>query len=283
MALRSTPSVRRLRLGTELRRLRDRAGLTATEGARLLGISQAQLSNIEASRFGVSPERLRAMARNYRCSDATYIEGLLDLAGERTTGWWETFREVLPTPLLDIAELEYHATGLQSANTSHVPGLLQTTDHAREIFRQVVPEFSRSDIEHRVSHRLQRQAVLDRPSPPPYQAVIHEAALRVPVGGATVTKGQLRHLLEQSEREHITVQVIPFSIGAYPGSGQTILYVHGSAPRLDTVSLDQSHGPALVDAEAELEAYRLLLARMEAVALTPDKSRDFIHSLVTDL
>lgn len=118
MALRGTPSVRRLRLGTELRRLRDRAGLTATEGARLLGISQAQLSNIEASRFGVSPERLHAMARNYRCSDTAYIQGLLDLAGERTPGWWETFREVLPAPLLDIAELEHHATGLQSANTS---------------------------------------------------------------------------------------------------------------------------------------------------------------------
>ena len=200
MALRGTPSVRRLRLGAELRRLRDRAGLTATEGARLLGISQAQLSNIEASRFGVSPERLRAMARNYRCSDTAYIQGLLDLAGERTPGWWETFREVLPAPLLDIAELEHHATGLQSANTSHVPGLLQTTDHAREIFRQVVPEFSRSDIEHRVSHRLQRQAVLDRTASPPYQAVIHEAALRVPVGGRTVAKAQLRHLLEQSER-----------------------------------------------------------------------------------
>ncbi|GGT61273.1 transcriptional regulator [Streptomyces atratus] len=282
MASRSTPGVRRLRLGAELRRLRERAGLTATEGARLLGISQAQLSNIEASRFGVSAERLRAMARNYRCSDSAYVAGLLDLAGERSSGWWETFREVLPSPLLDIAELEHHATGLRSANTSHVPGLLQTTDHAREIFRQVVPEFSRSDIEHRVSHRLQRQVLLDRPNPPTYRAVIHEAALRVPVGGPVIARNQLRHLLEQGEREHITVQVIPFFIGAYPGSGQTILYVHGSVPRLDTVSLDQSHGPVLVDAEAELEAYRLLLARMAAVALTPDKSRDFIHSLIAD-
>lgn len=162
------------------------------------------------------------MARNYRCSDIAYIQGLLDLAGERTPGRWETFREVLAAPLLDIAELEHHATGLQSANTSHIPGLLQTTDHAREIFRQVVPEFSRSDIEHRVSHRLQRQAILDRTASPPYQAVIHEAALRVPVGCTTVAKAQLRHLLEQSEREHITIQVIPFAIGAYPGSGQTI-------------------------------------------------------------
>ncbi|WP_405389516.1 helix-turn-helix transcriptional regulator [Streptomyces sp. NBC_01102] len=283
MTARATPNVRRQRLGTELRRLRERAGLSATESARLIGVSQAQLSNIEASRFGVSPARLQAMARNYHCSDSAYIQGLLDLAGERKGGWWETFREVLPTPLLDIAELEHHATALRSANTAHIPGLLQTTDHAREIFRQVVPEFSRMDIEHRVSHRLQRQAVLDRPAPPPFQAVIHEAALRVPVGGHRVAKAQLRHLVEQSEREHITVQVIPFRIGAYPGSGQTILYIQGSAPRLDTVSLDQSHGPALVDAEAELDSYRVLLDRMKTVALTPSKSRDFVTGLTNEL
>ncbi|MFE9910863.1 helix-turn-helix domain-containing protein [Streptomyces clavifer] len=283
MTSRAAPNVRRRRLGTELRRLRERAGLSATESARLIGVSQAQLSNIEASRFGVSPARLQVMARNYDCSDRAYIKGLLDLAGERRPGWWETFRDVLPPPLLDIAELEHHATALRSANTAHLPGLLQTTDHAREIFRQVVPELSRADIEHRVNHRLRRQAVLDRPAPPPFRAVIHEAALRVPVGGRLVAAAQLRHLVEQSEREHITVQVIPFRIGAFPGSGQTILYVQGSAPRLDTVSLDQSHGPALVDTEAELESYRILLDRMEEVALTPSESRDFVVSLTREL
>lgn len=283
MAPRSTTTARRLRLGTELRRLRERAGLSATEGARQLGISQAQLSNIEASRFGVSPERLRAMARIYRCSDNAYVDGLIELATERKGGWWETFREMLPTTLLDLAELEHHATQLWSVNTAHIPGLLQTTDHAREIFRQVVPEFSRTDIEHRVSHRLQRQALLDRDDPVPFRAIIHESALRVPVGGLSVAKRQLEHLVEQSEREHITVQVIPFAIGAYPGSGQTILYVYGPVPQLDTVSLDQSHGPTLVDAEAQLETYRILLNRMESVALEPAKSRDFIHNLIRDL
>jgi transcriptional regulator with XRE-family HTH domain len=283
MAPRTATTARRLRLGTELRRLRERAGLSATEGARQLGVSQAQLSNIEASRFGVSPDRLRALARIYRCPDNDYVEGLIELATERKGGWWETFREVLPISLLDIAELEHHATALRSANTAHIPGLLQTTDHAREIFRQVVPEFARTDIEHRVSHRLQRQAILDRASPMRFHAIIHEAALRVPVGGSQVANRQLEHLVEQSERDHITVQVIPFAIGAYPGSGQTILYVHGPVPQLDTVSLDQSHGPALVDAEAQLQTYRILLARMESVALKPEASRDFIHNLTRDL
>ncbi len=105
----------------------------------------------------------------------------------------------------------------------------------------------------------------------------------MPVGGTSVAKRQLKHLLTQSERGGITIQVIPFAIGAYPGSGQTFLYMHGSVPRLDTVSLDQSHGPALLDAEAELDTYRNLLHLMESVALPPKETRDFIHNLVTEL
>ncbi|MFY7631253.1 Scr1 family TA system antitoxin-like transcriptional regulator [Streptomyces sp. NY05-11A] len=149
----------------ELRKLRERAGLTATEAARTLGTSQGQLSNVESGRFGVSPERVRALAHAYTCSDPAFIDALADMAADKTRGWWETFRDVLPPSLLSIAELEHHATALWSANTVHIPGLLQTTDHAREIFRQVVPEFSRSDVELRVSHRLQRQALLDRNDP----------------------------------------------------------------------------------------------------------------------
>ncbi len=283
MAPKPATTARRLRLGTELRRLRERAGLSVTEGARQLGVSQAQLSNIEASRFGVSADRLRALARIYQCSDSAYINGLIDLATERKGGWWGTFREVLPAALLDVSEIEHYATRLQAANTAHVPGLLQIADHARAIYEQAVPEFSRREFEHRVSHRMQRQVLLDQDDPVPYEAVIHEAALRVPVGGPSVAKRQLKHLVEQSEREHITLQVIPFAIGAYPGSGQTFLYIHGTVPQLDTVSLDQSHGPALVDAEAQLNTYRNLLQRMKSVALTPGRSRDFIHEMATEL
>ncbi|WP_327729175.1 helix-turn-helix transcriptional regulator [Streptomyces sp. NBC_00487] len=276
-------SARRLRLAVELRKMRERAGMTATEAARHLGIGQGQLSNIESARFGVSPDRLRAMARAYSCADQAFVEALVDISTDKSRGWWETFREVLPPTLLNIAELEHHATALCSANTAHVPGLLQITDHAREIFRQVVPEFSRSEIEHRVSHRLQRQALLDHNDAVPFRAIIHEAALRVPVGGPSVAKRQLDHIVEQSEQAHITVTVIPFAIGAYPGSGQNIFYAYGPVPQLDTVSLDQSHGPVLVDAEAQLETYRMLLDRMEQAALKPSKSRDFIHNLVHDL
>lgn len=281
--MRSNPTGRQLRLGTELRKLRERAGLTSTQASKLLGVQQNQISNVEAGRAGVSPERVRTLACHYDCGDKALVEALSDMATERARGWWEEYREILPATLLDLAEVEHHATMLRTAVTVHIPGLFQTTDYAREIFRQDVPEMSPPDIEHRVSFRVKRQAVLYRDSPTPHQAIIHEAALRMKFGGPSVTRDQLKHLLGMTERPHVTVHVIPFDAGAFPGSGQSIYYSKGPVPPLDTVNLDQSHGPVFLDSEAQLDKYRVLLDRMEATALSPAQSRDFIHKVIQDL
>jgi transcriptional regulator with XRE-family HTH domain len=281
--VRSNPTGRQLRLGTELRKLRERAGLTSTQASQLLGVQQNQISNTEAGRTGVSPERVRTLACHYECGDKALVEALSDMATERTRGWWEEYREILPAALLDLAEVEHHATMLRTAVTVHIPGLFQTTEYAREIFRQDVPEMSPPDIEHRVSFRVKRQAVLYRHSPTPHQAIIHEAALRMKFGGPSVTRTQLQHLLDMGERPHIDIHVIPFDAGTFPGSGQSIYYSKGPVPQLDTVNLDQSHGPAFVDSEAQLDKYRVLLDRMEATALSPAESRDFTHKVIQDL
>ncbi|MFF2330172.1 MULTISPECIES: helix-turn-helix domain-containing protein [unclassified Streptomyces] len=281
--MRSTPTGRQLRFGGELRKLRERAGLTATQAGQLLGVKQNQISNMEAGRIGVSLARLRALADRYDCTDKDIVAALGSMTSDRRRGWWEEYRGILPAPLLDLAEIEHHARGLRTAVTVHVPGLFQTAEYAREVFRQDIPELSPPDIEHRVSFRIKRQAVLFRDSPTPHRAVVHEAALRMRFGGPAVARRQLRHLLDMSEREHVTLQVIPFSAGSFAGSGQSIYYFLGPVPQLDTVNLDQSHGPVFLDAEAQLEKYRALLGRMEATALDRDASRDFIHTIVRDL
>jgi len=270
-------------LGTELRKLRERAGLTATEAGQLLGSKQTFISNIEAGRAGVSAERVRTLACHYDCTDTALVEAIAAMTGDRKRGWWEEYREILPGALLDLAEVEHHAVHLRTAITVHIPGLLQTPDHARETFRLVVPDLSPPDIEHRVSFRIKRQTVLFRDAPVPYVAVIHEAALRMQFGGPTIARAQLRHLLEMSERDHITLKVLPFAVGGFPGSGQSIFYSSGPVPQLDTVHLDQSHGPVFLDAEAQLGKYRVLLERMEAKALPPEKARDLIHSIAQEL
>ncbi|MET7364067.1 helix-turn-helix transcriptional regulator [Streptomyces sp. NPDC005562] len=281
--MRSNPTGRQLRLGAELRKLRERAGLTSTEAGQLLGIKQNQVSNMEAGRMGVSPERLRLLACHYECADKALIDALAHMTSDRTRGWWEQYRELLPGSLLDLAELEHHAEALSDSTTAWIPGQLQIHDYAREIFRQAVTELAPPDIEHRLSFRIKRQTVLYRDNSVPYRAVIHEAALRMAVGGSAVMRRQLRHLLDMSERDDVTLRAITFEVGAYPGSGQSIYYVRGPVPQLDTVYLDQSHGLAFLDAEAQLHKYRNLFARLSAITLSPAKTRDLIHSIMQDL
>ncbi|GAA2938023.1 Scr1 family TA system antitoxin-like transcriptional regulator [Kitasatospora cinereorecta] len=283
MAGRPAPTARRTRLGAELRKLRERAGMTLTQAAGLLGTSSGQLSNIEVARFGVSAERVRVAAQAYSCTDQALIDALVAMTGDRKRGWWEEYRDILPPRLLDLAEIEHHGASLQAAHSIHIPGLLQTVDHAREIHRQAVPEMSPPEIEHRVSYRVKRQAVLYRAHPVPYRALVHEAALRMGFGGATVARAQLQHLLELSERAHVTIRVIPFTAPYYPGSGQSVYYVQGPVPNLDTAQLDQSHGPVFIDGEGQLAQYRLLFDRLDAVALTSAQSRHLIHRIVQEL
>ncbi|MFY1677664.1 MULTISPECIES: helix-turn-helix domain-containing protein [unclassified Streptomyces] len=279
MAVRTQPTARQLRLGAELRKLRESAGLTSTAAAQLLGIKQAQVSNMESGRLPVSADRVRAMADAYECLDGGLVEALAGMTGERRRGWWEEYRSLLPSGLLDLAELEHHGTELRTAHVSGIPGLLQTVDYARAVFRQVVPELSPPEIEHRASFRIRRQALLFRASPPPYRAVIHEAALHMMFGGRGVASEQLGHLLDMGRRPDIRIRVVPFDAGGYPGAGQPIYYVHGTAPPLDTVQLDQSHGITLLHARAQLDKYHKVLDRLWALSLEEDDSHELIRSL----
>ncbi|MER5616739.1 DUF5753 domain-containing protein [Streptomyces sp. NPDC002215] len=122
-----------------------------------------------------------------------------------------------------------------------------------------------------------------RTEPTSYQALIHEAALRTEVGGPKTARAQLRHLLDMSEQDHVTIQVILFKAGAVPGSGQSIYYAYGRVPELDTVHLDQSHGLAFLDAETQLRNYRTLFSRIEGAALSSQDTRDLIHHISQQL
>ncbi|MGW0827491.1 helix-turn-helix domain-containing protein [Streptomyces sp. NPDC002845] len=283
MPPRQMPTARQLRLGVELRKLRERAGLTAREAGEMIGANQARISNIETGRFGLSEQRIRTLAANYDCHDEDLIRALIAMATHRKRGWWEEYREMLSASQLDLVECEHHATAIEMANSLHIPGLLQTIDYTRALFRGTVPPMPPPDAEHRVSFRIKRQEVFHRERPTPFSAVIHEAALRMRFGGPTTTRAQLQHLLDMSERDHITLRVIPFAAEALPGSGQSVSYFSGPMPQLDTIQLDQSHGVLLLDAAAQLDKYRLLLDSMKAVALSPDKSSELIHQIAKDL
>lgn len=283
MALRSEPTARQMRLAGELRRLREAAGLTAREAAALLGVSAPQISQIEAGLAGVSEQRLRRLASHYACTDAEFITALAAMATDRTRGWWEEYRGLLPTPFLDLSELEYHATYRWDVDFLHVPGLLQTEDYARAIFSCRVPALAEEEVELRVRHRLQRRVVIERSQPTPYDVVIHEAALRIRVGGRAASKAQLAHVLALSEAEHITVRVIPFELDGFADVTAAMVYAGGAVRKLDTVVRDGPHGAFFIDSEAQLAVFRTLFRRVKGLSLDPERSRDLIHRLAKEL
>ncbi|MCX5229905.1 helix-turn-helix transcriptional regulator [Streptomyces sp. NPDC006553] len=283
MPPRSSPTARQQRLGSELRRLREQSGMSAQQAAALLGVDRTRIPNIESGRFGISPERVRTLAFNYGCPDTGLVDLLAAMAHERDRGWWEEHRGLLPPALLDIAELEHHARELHTAVTTHIPGILQTEEHARAVFDTAVPPLPGPDLEARLALRLRRQEVLDRDRPVQYEAVIHEAALRMQFGGPKVAREQLDHILAHSERDNVTVRVIPFTAGGFPGAGQSFTYVAAPVAQLDTVQLDSSHGSLLLDADMQLRRYRGLLDRLRALALATEDSRAFVRTVAQEL
>ncbi|MGC9376302.1 helix-turn-helix domain-containing protein [Streptomyces sp. MH13] len=279
MPTRREPTARQMRLAVELRRLREAAGLTARQAAAMLGVSNVQISQIEAGLSGVSEQRLRRLASHYACTDQEFVGALVEMATDRTRGWWEEYRGLLPTSFLDLAELDHYAAFQQDVAILYVPGLLQTEDYARAVFSSRLPELTDEELDLRVRHRLTRQ----RKATFPHRIVIHEAALRIRVGDRAATRTQLARLVEASETDRITLRVIPFDLDGFARASSTMTYVGGSVPKLDTVARDAPHGALLIDSQAQLDTYRTRFHKVEDVSLEPDRSRDFIHRLAKEL
>ncbi|WP_328560335.1 helix-turn-helix transcriptional regulator [Streptomyces coelicoflavus] len=283
MPRRQQATARQQRVGAELRKLREAAGLKGREAAALLGTDSAQISQIEAGLAGVSEERLRRITAHYNCTDGELVEALAVMTGDRTPGWWEEYRGLLPASFLDLSELEYYAAYRWDVDFLHVPGLLQTEECARALFSSRVPELPTADLERRVQHRMQRRIILHREQPTRYEAVVHEAALRMMVGSRAAARAQMLRILELSEAEHITVRVIPFDLEHFVDVGAAMVYAGSAVSKLDTVVRDGPHGTVFVDSEAQLAVFRTHFRRVEAVSLDPKRSRELIHKLSKEL
>ncbi|MEU4655709.1 helix-turn-helix transcriptional regulator [Streptomyces sp. NPDC023723] len=283
MPLRSHATKRQVRLGTELRRLREAAGLKAREVAALLNSTSAQISQMELGFAGVSEERVRRLAAHCTCMDEALVDALVAMATDRTRGWWEEYRGVLPPAFMDSAEAEHHATYLREIVITRVPGLLQTPDYARAVFSYMRPELPRAEVNPRVEHRMRRRSVIEGDHPTPYEAIIHEVALRLRVADRQCSRAQLQQILHLIEQEQVTVRVIPLDQDGFAGSGASMTYVGGPLPRLDTCLRDSPTGVAFIDAETQLEQLRGLLRTVKGASLEPLASRDFIHRLAKEL
>lgn len=249
----------------------------------MLNTDRTVIANVEAGRFGISEERLRRLASIYECNSPALIDALATMTGGRATGWWDEYRGKIPPGFLDVSEIEHYAVRLRTLQTAHLPGLFQTEEHARALFDLLVPALPRLEVELRVAHRLGRRRVVTGDDCVPYVGIIHEAALRIQVGGAKVARAQLEHLLEASDRDNVTILVIPFTAGGFPMAGESLMYAEAADPHLDTVHMDSPTGAVFLDSPTQLENFRKRLDLIEKVALEAQASQDAIRAIIRDL
>ncbi|MFJ2777385.1 helix-turn-helix domain-containing protein [Kitasatospora sp. NPDC087315] len=278
MPLRRNPTLRQRRLGAEMRKMREQAGLGGSQLARALGMDPAQVTQMETGRIGVSSDRLRTVAAACSCANQPLIDALADMIAERNKGWWEEYRGTLGTDFLEVAEMEGNARKLATCTSTYIPGLLQTRAYATAVFARIYPPLPAHDVEVRTTFRMRRQQVV-RSGRVPYRAFIHEAALRMQFGGPKVLAEQLDSLSEASEVPGISVRVVPFETETFPGSSENLTFAEGPAPELDTVQMDVPHGGQFFDSLAHLESYRVIFKRIDSTALSDDESRDFIRQI----
>ncbi|MGC5010738.1 helix-turn-helix domain-containing protein [Streptosporangium sp. DT93] len=272
----ASPTVRRRRLASELRRLRERAQLTMEEVGEQLGWSATKISRIETARVRVALTDTGRLLDLYAVDSAKRGE-LLDLAKDaRKKGWWQAYGD-LPTEYTTYIGLEAEATSMRSFAPTIFPGLLQTEDYARAVIRSALSFSSPGEIERRVEVRMARQALLAQDGPLRLWAVLDEAVIRRPVGGPAVMRSQLKRLLDITDLPNVTIQVLPFAVGAHPGTNGAFEIMEFPEPAdPDVVFMENFTGSLYIERETDVYRYSLTFDHLRAKALDPDGSRRFV-------
>lgn len=280
---RQTPTVRLRRLAAELRTLRASAGLTRDEVVEHTGINVATLYRIEHAKVRPQTRTLRTLLDLYGVDQEKQAELVALLRDARQRGWLHAYQSDLPEQYTTYIGFEGEARSVWNYESLFIPGLLQTEDYARAVIGAGLPGARREDIEPRVEVRMQRQDVLRNDSPLELWAIVDEAALRRQAGGRAVMQAQLRHLLDAVELPNITLQVIPFSVGAHagmPGSFVFMQFAEATIPYV--IYLDSMAGDLFLEAEADVRRYRLAFEHLRAVAVSPDASRALVTALAAE-
>jgi transcriptional regulator with XRE-family HTH domain len=274
-----TPTRRRRRLGAELRRLREAAGLTIDRVAEALECSQSKVSRIETGQVSATPRDVRDMLELYQVDDAQ-LEAMVQIAREaRQRGWWYRFVDV-PDGVPAYVGLEAAATSIDIYMSLIVPALLQTADYARAVISGVRPDLPAEEIARRVELRMSRQELLDQDNPPALRVLLDDTVLRRPVGGPAVMRGQLRRLVEDAARPTVALQVLPIGTGAHAGmDGPFTIFGFPAPAEPDVVALDSAADALYLESAEDLRRYRRVFERLLPSALTPEESIAFIAAL----
>jgi transcriptional regulator with XRE-family HTH domain len=271
-----SPTIRRRELGALLRGLRNENGLTVEQVAERLMCSPSKVSRMETGRGIATPRDIRDLCEIYDVTDEAERDRMMRLAHEgKQQGWWHSHDLDFGT----YVGLEESAVATRYYHSTIIPGLLQTAEYARAVHEAVVPELAPERIDELVEVRMTRQRHLIRDNPPRFTAILDEAALHRVVGGPRVMSGQLDKLLEMCARPNITIQVLPYDLGAHPAMESNFVILELPVPASDVVFVEGLIGSVYLDREYDLDRYHSVFERLQAIALNPKETADLLASL----
>src|SRR5215471_369992 len=270
----SGPTVLRILLGSQLKRLREEAGVTPDVAGYEIRASRSKISRMENGRVSFKERDVADLLALYGVTDEQQIRHMLTLAQHANSrGWWARYDDVLPDWFSTYIGLEQATSLIRTYELQFVPGLFQTEDYAREVTVLGHRSAPAEEIERRVSLRIKRQQILSSPTGPRVWAVIDESALRRPLGGREVMRDQLIPLIELAERPQVTLQVMPFDRGGHSAAGGSFSILRFAEPDLpDVVYIEQLTGALYLDRPVEIDHYREVMNSLSAEAETPADS-----------
>ncbi|MGH3998766.1 MAG: helix-turn-helix domain-containing protein [Pseudonocardiaceae bacterium] len=275
------PTVRSRELGEGLRQVMERAGLTGQQAARLLGCSPSWVSRLLSGKRGGSEVDVAAFLGVCRVKSPERDRLLALCQEQHTPGWFQQHGTRLPKQLVTLIDHENKAVAISDFQATLVHGLLQTRDYAHAVISHNV-NMPANEVDERVAARLARRSLFSRERPPRFTFYLHEAVLRLPIGGPAVMSGQLHHLLRMSVRPYLTLRVVPTALGGHAGLSGPFTLMEFAEFR-PVVYLDSETSSLFLERREEATAYQRILGALAHTALGEGQSRELIATVATEL
>jgi transcriptional regulator with XRE-family HTH domain len=279
------PTTLRIMIGSNLRRLREAAGISREDAGEEIRGSASKISRVELGRVSFRLRDVRDLMIMYGVTDDDMIERFVDMAREANQpSQWHRYSDFLPDWFSNYLDQEGAASRIRTYEVQVMPGLLQNEAYARAVMMLGYGHTPLTEIDKRIDVRMKRQEILDREEKrPELWAVIDEAALHRPFGGSGVMRGQIQALIESCDRPNVRVQVVPFSSGAHSGAGAPFTWLRFAWEELsDIIYLEHLTGGLYLERDNEIDAYQAAMEHLCVEATQPDKTQDFLHRILRD-
>jgi transcriptional regulator with XRE-family HTH domain len=279
---RSGPTALRIALGSHLRRLREASNITPSQAGNAIRATHSKISRLERGRSAAKQRDVADLLTLYGVTDEAEREVLLTLARQASTpGWWQQYRDILPSWFEMYVGLEKAASIIRTYEVQFVHGLMQTEDYARAVILIANSRAPADEIDRRVSVRMKRQQLLTQPGAPELWAVLDEAVLRRPLGGTEVMRAQLEHLLEMIDLPNVTLQIVPFDVGPHAAAGGPFTILRFPEPDLpDKVYLEQLNSALYLDDPDDVIDYMAVMDQLCVQAETSTASKEMLRVLL---